>query len=219
APLTVTVHLGDTLSSIASRNHTTVAALVAANGIKDPNKIVAGTVLRLPASTMALASYSAPLPSAGSGGAGPSNPGQLPSVLRSHAERMALFPAFKQAAAANGVPAPLLEAMCWWESGWQAGIVSPTGAVGVCQLEPATTQFVETTLLHTTLDPHVAAQNVRLGAAYLAYLLGQTHGDQQLALAGYYAGLSSVLHHGMGPATKNYVAGIFAYAKLFAAAG
>ncbi|HUO49073.1 MAG TPA: LysM peptidoglycan-binding domain-containing protein, partial [Acidimicrobiales bacterium] len=48
APLTVTVHLGDTLSSIASHNHTTVAALAAANGIKDPNRIVAGSVLQLP---------------------------------------------------------------------------------------------------------------------------------------------------------------------------
>jgi len=208
--------------------HTTLSALVAANGIKNPNRIVAGTVLRLPAA-MALSSYAIPLPAgaagaAGSGGAAvagssATNPGVLPSALRAHPDRMALFPAFRQAAAASGVPASLLEAMCWWESGWQAGIVSSTGAVGVCQLEPATTQFVETQLLHASLDPHVAAQNIRLGAAYLAYLIGQAHGNQQLALGGYYAGLAAVERYGMSPATKNYVAGISAYARIFAAAG
>ena len=62
------------------------------------------------------------------------------------------------------------------------------------------------------------AQNIRLGAAFLGYLLRQTHGDQQLALGGYYAGLTNVLHHPMSADTKNYVAGILAYAKIFAAA-
>jgi LysM repeat protein len=220
APLTVVVRLGDTLSSIASHNHTTVGALVSANGIKNANRIVAGTVLRLPVSSWALASYSVPAPPSPSGaGGGPTSTSGLPSVLRAHADRMALFPAFRSAAAAAGVPASLLEAMCWWESGWQAGIVSPTGAIGVCQLEPATTQFVETSLVHGSLDPHIAAQNIRLGAAYFGYLLRQAHGDQQLALAGYYAGLSSVLRHGMSPETKNYVTGILAYARIFAAAG
>jgi len=219
APGTVTVGRGDTLTSIAARNHTTVAALAAANGIRDPNRILAGTVLRLPASSMSLASYSTPISAGSPGGGGPANPGVLPSQLRAHPARMTLFPLFEQAAAASRVPVDLLEAMCWWESGWQAGVVSSSGAVGVCQLEPATTQFVDTNLLHASLDPNVAADNIRLGAAYLAYLLGQTDGNQQLALAGYYAGLASVLHHGLSPATSNYVTGILAYARIFAAAG
>jgi LysM repeat protein len=45
---TYTVRPGDTLSAIAARHHTTVAALVAKNHIKDPNHIVVGQVLRLP---------------------------------------------------------------------------------------------------------------------------------------------------------------------------
>jgi N-acetylmuramoyl-L-alanine amidase len=223
APQTVVVRLGDTLSAIAARTHTTVRALVAANGITNPNRIVAGTVLRLPVSTMALASYSAPLASGGSGassGSGAANPGALPTGLRAHPERVALVPAFKQAAAAAGVPAALLQAMCWWESGWQANVVSSTGAIGVCQLEPATVDFVRTVLLHQpSLDPSVASQNITLGATYLAYLVRAAGGSQQLALAGYYAGLASVLKHGMSPATKNYVDGITAYIRIFAAAG
>jgi LysM repeat protein len=226
APQTVVVRVGDTLSAIAARTHTTVRALVAANGITNPNRIIAGTVLRLPVSTMALASYSAPLPSGasgagGSGGAGgAANPGALPAQLRAHPERVALIPTFKQAAAAAGVPAALLEALCWWESGWQANVVSSTGAIGVCQLEPATVDFVRNVLLHqSSLDPSVASQNITLGAAYLAYLVKAAGGSHQLALAGYYAGLDSVRKHGMSPATKNYVAGIAAYIRIFAAAG
>jgi LysM repeat protein len=46
--VTYTVRPGDTLSAIASRLHTTVAALVSRNGIKDPDHIAVGQVLRLP---------------------------------------------------------------------------------------------------------------------------------------------------------------------------
>jgi N-acetylmuramoyl-L-alanine amidase len=52
----VTVAPGDTLSAIAARNGTTVAAIAAANGIADPNRIVAGRRLTLPAAGAAPAS-------------------------------------------------------------------------------------------------------------------------------------------------------------------
>ncbi len=215
APRTVVVRLGDDLTQIAARNQTTVAALVAANGIANPNQVVAGTLLRLPGSTMALASYDAPLEASGA-----ADPGEFPAALLANPSRLSLLSVFKQAAAAAGVPASLLEAMCWWESGWQAGVVSPTGAVGVCQIEPATAGFIKSTLLHNAaVDPHVASQNIELAAAYLGYLLQQTSGNQQLALGAYYAGLSAVLKNGMSAATQNYVNGIAAYIAIFAAAG
>lgn len=43
-----TIKAGETLSGIASANGTTVAALVAANGISNPNLIVAGRTLTIP---------------------------------------------------------------------------------------------------------------------------------------------------------------------------
>lgn len=46
--VTYTVRPGDTLSAIALKLHTTVAALVTRNGIKDPDHIAVGQVLRLP---------------------------------------------------------------------------------------------------------------------------------------------------------------------------
>lgn len=46
--LKYTVQKGDTLSHIAKEYNTTVAALVAANGIANPNKIFVGQVLNIP---------------------------------------------------------------------------------------------------------------------------------------------------------------------------
>ena len=56
AAATVTVAPGDTLGAIAARNGTTVAAIVAANGIADPNRIVAGRRLTIPAAGAASSS-------------------------------------------------------------------------------------------------------------------------------------------------------------------
>lgn len=43
-----TVKKGDTLTAIARNHNTTVAALVAANGIANPNLILVGQVLEIP---------------------------------------------------------------------------------------------------------------------------------------------------------------------------
>jgi LysM repeat protein len=50
---TVTVRKGETLSHIAMRVGTTVSALAAANGIRDPDLVFAGRVLRVPAAALA----------------------------------------------------------------------------------------------------------------------------------------------------------------------
>lgn len=46
--MTYTVQKGDTLTTIAKANNTTVAELVKLNGIKNPNLIRVGQVLTLP---------------------------------------------------------------------------------------------------------------------------------------------------------------------------
>ena len=46
--MTYTVKRGDTLSGIAKKHNTTVEALVASNGIKNPNIIKVGQVLTIP---------------------------------------------------------------------------------------------------------------------------------------------------------------------------
>ncbi len=207
----VRVQPGQTLSAIAARYGVSVASLAAANALHDPNYIVAGTTLVVPrASAMELADYAVPT-------AGAPSTGGLPAQLAAHPERLTLRPAFAAAATTYGVPLPLLEALCWWESGWQAAIVSPTGAVGVCQIEPSTADFIDQYLAQSALDPRLASQNIDLGAAYLGSLLRATGGDVAQALAGYYQGLASVRRYGMSVATADYVKGIEAYSAIFAA--
>ncbi len=219
-PGTVVVAPGESLWTISERTGVTVAALAAANGIRDPNRVQAGQVLRVPAGSgspggtagpggMVLASATAPLPSGGSS--------RLPAQLRSSPPRLALRPVFAHFAAAWGVPANLLEGMCWWESGWQSTIVSSTGAIGIGQLEPSTVTFVEQDLLGgARLDPRVPSQNIEMAAAYLHWLLARAGGSESRALAGYYQGAASVAAHGMYPETKLYVTGILATSALFA---
>lgn len=66
------IRSGDTLSGIAARYHTTVAALASLNGIKNPNLIYAGASLRLPGHSTKDTFHPAPVraPSVGSGKAG-----------------------------------------------------------------------------------------------------------------------------------------------------
>ncbi|MGH9029583.1 MAG: LysM peptidoglycan-binding domain-containing protein [Acidimicrobiales bacterium] len=209
-PTIITVGVGEDLTQIAAQHGTTVATLVAINAISDPNDIHVGQHLLVPESTMQLASYSAPA----SGGV------QLPAQLLAHPTRLALTADFTSAASIYGVHASLLEALCWWESGWQTGVVSTTGAIGVCQIEPSTASFVEQVLYpDRSFDVNSAAGNIAIGAAYLHHLLVRTGDNESLAIAAYYQGLQSVEQQGMLPTTRNYVNGIVAYAAIFAAAG
>lgn len=289
---TVVVRRGQTLSGIAGLYGTTVAALMRANRIADPDRVLAGRRLRLPApgsatrgsgSTQAPAASqppgvpapqsvsepavattggsatspaastpapaTSPQPASSSGGSSPTGSSPtgstssptgstssptgstsaptgsapasftLPAVLLANPQRLALQPYFQQSAATYGVPVSLLEALCWWESGWQQSVVSSTGAIGTCQVEPSTATFVNTFLSGgQPLAISSAAGNIALGAAYLAYLLRQTGGSESEALAGYFQGLTSVQLRGFLPQTRDYVAGILAYSQIFAAA-
>ncbi len=203
---TVRVALGETLSAIASRYHTNMAGLAAANRISNPNLVYVGEVLHLSGG--------------GSSGAAASAGGALPSDLLAHPSRLALRPVFVREASAHGVPVSLLEAVCWWESGWQAGVVSSTGAIGVCQIEPSTAAYVNDVLVPTgRLDVHAPADNITMAAALLHQLLLGAGGNVSVAVGAYYQGLSSVQRRGMLRETRAYVHGIRTYASIFAGAG
>ncbi len=202
--VTVTISPGQTLSSIAAEHGTTVAMLEAVNGIVHPNLIASGMQLRLPpASSSALVSDVVPAGSA------------LPSLLLAYPSRVALRSLFDHWAVVEGVSPALLEAMCWWESGWQTSISSVTGALGVCQLESSTVSDLQAQLGQPTLDPNVASDNIEMAAVFLHQLLVATAGDASMALAGYYQGLASVRSAGLFPSTEQYVKGILAYVPSF----
>ncbi|MHB1912992.1 MAG: transglycosylase SLT domain-containing protein, partial [Acidimicrobiales bacterium] len=211
----VTVALGQTLSAIAYRYGVTVAQLVAANDISDPNMVRAGSTLVIPgavASSSYLSSFSGYLSSSsGLGGFG----GPSAAVLDSSYGR-ALLADFSYWSAHYGVPANVIEALTWWESGWNNNEVSATGALGIGQLEPATVSYVNNVLLGgTRLDPSVPSENIRMTAAFLAHLIRHTAGNLGLAVAAYYQGLASIRARGEYHDTVHYVAGVMAYARVF----
>ena len=68
------------------------------------------------------------------------------------------------------IPRALALALAWQESGHQADVVSPAGAIGVMQVMPETWTYVESVLIGRPV-PHTPDGNVRVGLAYLRHLL------------------------------------------------
>lgn len=200
APAAARAHVvapGETLSGIAARYTTSVRALVDLNAIRDPNRVQIGRRLRIP---------DAPAPTG------------LPARLAASPARLALIPHFEHWSVANGLDPALVMAVAWQESGWQNDAVSHAGAVGIGQLLPSTARFVSRELIGVPLDPAIPADNIRMTARYLRYLLTRTGGDLDQALAGYFQGLASVSSIGRLPATVDYIAIVRVLRPRFAAA-
>jgi soluble lytic murein transglycosylase-like protein len=106
--------------------------------------------------------------------------------------------------AVYGVDPRLARATAWMESGFQQGVVSSVGAIGVMQLLPGTWAWVDQILLGAS-TPRTYDGNIRAGVRYLRWLLDQFNGDRRLALAGYYQGAQAVRDRGLFDDTKRYV--------------
>jgi N-acetylmuramoyl-L-alanine amidase len=142
--------------------------------------------------------------------------GVLPYLLQISPDRLALQPTFVAWAAANGIPASLVEAIAWQESGWQENVVSSTGAVGIGQLEPGTAQFIADVLIgDPALQSTDPVDNIRMSARLLGYLYHATGGNLCETVAGYYQGLRNVLLYGVIPDSQNYVADVLALQQGF----
>jgi len=118
-------------------------------------------------------------------------------------------------AATYKVEAALIKALAWQESGWQQQVISDVGAVGVMQIMPETGRFTGETILQRAVDTANLEHNVEAGVAFFAFLVHQAKGDVQLAVAGYYQGLRSVVQKGMQADTKRYVANVMALRQRF----
>ena len=163
---THTIRAGETLSDIASRFGVSVSALARANGISNPNLVVAGSSISVPGTTM----------------------GAAPAPVSSTEVGYLL----DQEAVANGVNPSLIKAMAYQESGWQQDVVSSAGAIGVMQVMPATARWVNKVLLGgAALNVRHAHDNIKMGVSYMRYLLSIMPTQEQ-ALAAYYSGPGNV---------------------------
>ncbi len=233
------VHAGDTLTSIAARAGTSIAAIAAANGLDADGILPAGrrlTVFGLPPSASptapstgtvsrtATATASSAVPvsttTGTTGGAEtqpvgetaqgtPTNP-PYPTAERLSASQIGSI------AAEHGVPSSLADAIAWQESGFNNDLVSSADARGIMQILPGTWDWIQRTLTPSVpLAPASATDNVRGGVLLLRSLLNSTGDSAATAAAGYYQGLSSVRQNGLYSDTEQYVRSVLALQQHF----
>jgi murein DD-endopeptidase MepM/ murein hydrolase activator NlpD len=229
---TYVVQPGDTLWAISRANGLSVSQLAAANGMNENDLLLIGRQLEVPAAVQSTSGSSTsgaqPAPSASTSGPA-ANPGTfcstftpqggpwgvLPDLLQQSPDRLALQPLFMKWADHYNVSLPLLEAIAWQESGWQQGVVSAVGAVGAGQLMPATARFVSGALIGLPLDINSVSDNIRMAAAFLAYLGGVEGKNRCATIAAYYEGPANLSTYGVLPDAQVYVASVEALLPRF----
>lgn len=185
------VRHGDTLSSIAGRYNTNIGTLARANHISNVNRILSGRSLCIPsAHSQVGAAY------------------QI-SVQASQKNIAALL---RKAAARYNVPAKLVMAIAWQESGWRQSAISPVGAIGTMQVMPGTATWLNTTA-HTRYNPHQLQGNILLGTLYLHILWNMFRGNLDNIISAYNEGAGNVMH--LGIFNWNYVNNVLALMKRF----
>ncbi len=202
-PVVYVVVSGDSLSIIARDHGVSTDDLAALNGISDLHLIRVGQELQIPRGGKAIAAD----PAAGYN--------SLPGRLLENPERLQLIPVFEQWAAHYNIAPELLMAMSYRESGWQNDVVSNKGAVGIGQLMPATSKWVANDLIKADLDPTVPADNIRMSARLIQWLIGFM-GSEDGAIAAYYQGQGSVAARGLFDDTQEYIDNIAQIRSLFA---
>ena len=116
------------------------------------------------------------------------------------------------AAQRNGIDPALLRGLIRQESGFDTTARSSAGAIGLCQLMPATAAGLG---IANPADP---VQNIEGGAKYLRQQLDRFGGDVSKALAAYNAGPGAVQRYGGVPPyaeTQAYVQRVTAYADEY----
>jgi soluble lytic murein transglycosylase-like protein len=189
-----TVEKGETLWSIAYANGFHTDALAAYNGLPADAALLAGSTIMIPSVAEARAA------AASSAAASYSSEGEIAQI-----------------AAEYGFLPGLPTAIAYFESGFNQGVVSPSGARGVMQLLPGTFRWIRDDLAGMPLDPRSRVDNIRAGMTYLDYLWDQTGGDVEATAAAYYQGLRSMRRDGVFPETERYVADVMALRDRFQA--
>ncbi len=185
-----TVQPHDTLGAIASTFDVPVDVLMAINDIADPGSLSVGARLTVPV-----------------------QPAEPPVDALDYP---AIGEELREAEREHDLPRGLLLAVAWHESRWVENAKSSAGAIGVMQVMPTTAEWVGETLVDGTGDWRTDTRdNIRLGAAYLAYHYERTGADAWQTLAAYYQGWHSVETYGAMPETKQYVRDVLALVARF----
>jgi soluble lytic murein transglycosylase-like protein len=226
---TYVVRPGDSIGDIAVRHGTTVRALADANALGMAADLRPGQMLTIPDASLGLPIYTLGAPDiethsvrdgegvietarhfgidptalARANGVGVNAPLSQGDELVVPG-RLARFNALlTHVAATVEVEARLVRAVGWAESRWRQELVSPTGAVGIMQIEASTGDWVSTRLADRGLDIRRALDNVTVGSLLLRHLLELESGDRAAAVAAYYQGSESA-RAGLFDDTRRY---------------
>ena len=120
-----------------------------------------------------------------------------------------------RAADRHSVPRRLALAVAWQESGWQQGVVSHAGAVGVMQLMPATAEWVGQTMLARPVRITDAHSNISAGVRLLRHYIIRYDGNRDLILAAYYQGQHAADLYGVYSVSRQYIASVRYLERLF----
>lgn len=191
-----TVHAGDTLSAIAWNGHTNIWTLAHTNHIANVNLIFIGQRLCIPHRA------------GGGGGSNQGSGGWQSGVLPNGyvlwyaygalqgSTRAEVTAMLRQVAARYGLPANLLLAIAWQESGWTQHVIARDGGIGVMQLMPYTAMSINAGT-SVRRDPYHLWDNLNLGATYLYWLWQNFHGNLVKVISAYNEGGWAVIHRGI----------------------
>jgi Transglycosylase SLT domain/LysM domain len=190
-----TVHRGDTLSAVAWRYNTNYWTLARVNGIGNVNLIFVNQQLCIPHRVSG---------GGNSGGGGRSSNGVLANgtVLwyaygaLQWSTRGQVEALLRRAAAIYGLPAKLVLAIAWQESGWNQHVIAWDGGIGVMQLMPYTAMGLNNQT-RIRRDPYHLWDNILLGTTYLRSLWNGFHGNLVDIISGYNEGGWAVIHRGI----------------------
>jgi soluble lytic murein transglycosylase-like protein len=225
---TYVVQPGDSLWAISQANGLTVSQLAAANNMNQNDLLLIGRHLFIPSNQPAAATSASP-PASATGAATTENTwafcssfvsqggpwGVLPELLQASPDRLALQPLFIKWANHYNLSLPLLEAIGWQESGWQQSAVSSVGAIGTGQIMPDTAKFITGSIIGMPMNINSVSDNIRMSAAFLAYLADVEGNNRCATIAAYYEGPLNLSQYGVFPDTQAYVASVEALIPRF----
>jgi LysM repeat protein len=180
----------DTLNSIARTYHITSGSLASINHIANKNIIFVGQRLCITNKAQTQVSKT----SSGLLSNGSVRWYAYKALDRSSKSQVSKT--LRRAAARHGLPANLLLAIAWQESGWTQHVISRDGGIGTMQIMPYTATELNAQT-HVRRDPYKLIDNVELGATYLHSLWRIFHGNHAKVISAYNEGGWNVVHRGI----------------------
>lgn len=180
-----TVLAGDSLGGISNSYHSNIWSLAHINHIANINWIFVGQRLCIPTSA---GRASGLLPNGGIR--------KFAYNALEHSSRPQVASLLRQASTRHGLPAKLVMAIAWQESGWNQHVIAHDGGIGTMQIMPTTAQSLNSQV-NGHYDPYKLRDNIELGTIYLHSLWQGFHGDQTKVISAYNQGGWSVTHQGI----------------------